>query len=217
MKTKGVCNICKSEITPDNKQFFRHIKTCVQEKYQNIDGDYTYFLITSQGKYDPQYWMNFIFYKQWSLKKLDTFLRNTWLECCGHLSEFTIKGIKYSSGYEREYDEESMNIKISKVLEVDDTFTYIYDFGSSTELDLRILAEYTLLNKISNPDIIIQNSPPQIKCSYCDNMAKFVCCECIYEEKGWLCENCAKTHECGEDMMLPVVNSPRVGVCGYCG
>ena len=33
----------------------------------------------------------------------------------------------------------------------------------------------------------------------------------------WLCEDCAKTHECGEEMLLPVCNSPRLGVCGYCG
>lgn len=26
-----------------------------------------------------------------------------------------------------------------------------------------------------------------------------------------------KTHECGEDMLLPVVNSPRVGMCDYTG
>jgi hypothetical protein len=32
-----------------------------------------------------------------------------------------------------------------------------------------------------------------------------------------LCQACAEDHECGEDMQLPVVNSPRVGVCGYAG
>jgi len=32
-----------------------------------------------------------------------------------------------------------------------------------------------------------------------------------------VCEGCAGEHECGEEMLLPVVNSPRVGMCGYEG
>ena len=48
-------------------------------------------------------------------------------------------------------------------------------------------------------------------------MATNVCVQCIYEDAEWLCNDCSEEHECGEDMMLPIVNSPRVGVCGYCG
>lgn len=39
----------------------------------------------------------------------------------------------------------------------------------------------------------------------------------IWDGEGWLCESCAKNHECDEDMFLPVLNSPRTGVCGYTG
>jgi hypothetical protein len=28
---------------------------------------------------------------------------------------------------------------------------------------------------------------------------------------------CVKDHECGEEMLLPMANSPRAGVCGYTG
>jgi hypothetical protein len=31
------------------------------------------------------------------------------------------------------------------------------------------------------------------------------------------CDKCLTKHECGDEMSLPVVNSPRMGVCGYCG
>jgi hypothetical protein len=40
---------------------------------------------------------------------------------------------------------------------------------------------------------------------------------------GWrtrsnsFCQDCLVEHECGEEMALPVVNSPRMGVCGYAG
>ena len=37
------------------------------------------------------------------------------------------------------------------------------------------------------------------------------------EGEGWVCDECAPKHKCGEDMLLPVVNSPRVGMCGYTG
>ena len=38
-----------------------------------------------------------------------------------------------------------------------------------------------------------------------------------YEDKGYLCDECAKGHECGEEMLLPIVNLPQTGVCGYAG
>ncbi|MDD4580331.1 MAG: hypothetical protein PHF80_06615 [Methanothrix sp.] len=43
------------------------------------------------------------------------------------------------------------------------------------------------------------------------------CCVCSGESTGRVCDECGKTHECGEDMLLPVVNSPRVGMCDYTG
>jgi hypothetical protein len=44
--------------------------------------------------------------------------------------------------------------------------------------------------------------PPLISCEVCGKPAT---------------EVCAGEHECGEEMLLPVVNSPRVGMCGYTG
>jgi len=37
------------------------------------------------------------------------------------------------------------------------------------------------------------------------------------ERTAYFCNECAKEHEYGEDMSLPVVNSPRCGVCRYKG
>jgi hypothetical protein len=65
-------------------------------------------------------------------------------------------------------------------------------------------------------EILARNDPPEIKCSHCDNLAAHICVECDYDN-CWLCDDCAEDHECGEDMLLPVVNSPRTGVCGYVG
>lgn len=50
-----------------------------------------------------------------------------------------------------------------------------------------------------------------------ESLPKQVCSICIYEGKGWVCDECAPEHECEEEMFLPVVNSPRVGMCAYYG
>ena len=56
-----------------------------------------------------------------------------------------------------------------------------------------------------------------IGCEACGKTVSQVCSECIYEGAGWLWDDLAEDHKCGEDMLFPVVNFPRVGVCGYCG
>jgi hypothetical protein len=37
------------------------------------------------------------------------------------------------------------------------------------------------------------------------------------EGAAFLCNACVAQHGCGEEMLRPVVNSPRMGVCGYDG
>ena len=36
----------------------------------------------------------------------------------------------------------------------------------------------------------------------------------VYEKEAFYCDECGTEHDCGEEMMLPVLNSPRMGVCG---
>jgi len=70
--------------------------------------------------------------------------------------------------------------------------------------------------------VLARNNSPQITCDACNNKkATDVCSRCLWEgRKAWLCDNCAPKHKCvrkdGEEL-LPVVNSPRVGICGYTG
>ena len=98
-----------------------------------------------------------------------------------------------------------------------DKFTYIYDYASSTELVCKVLSEFKLDENLTDPAIIARNDIPQIKCDHCDNLATEICCNCIDEGAGMLCKRCLEEHKCDEEIFLPVVNSPRMGVCGYCG
>lgn len=83
-----------------------------------------------------------------------------------------------------------------------------YDFGSITVLRLKVVSEFEASIKGKAIKILVRNDAPEIKCEECGRLATQVCCQCIYDGAGWPCADCLKNHECGEDMMLPVVNSP---------
>ena len=110
-----------------------------------------------------------------------------------------------------------MQRKAADVFDSVSNLIYPYDFGSTTELNIRDMGRYRapMNEKIH---IVARNAQPMIPCDQCNAKPSVqICTECIYDEAGWLCEDCAQTHECGEDMFLPVVNSPRTGVCAYSG
>jgi hypothetical protein len=76
-----------------------------------------------------------------TLEGLDQFLRDTWLECCGHLSAFTIGEERYYSYSEGELDGEDMSASLGDLLKAGMKFHYEYDFGTTTELTLKVVGE----------------------------------------------------------------------------
>jgi hypothetical protein len=78
-----------------------------------------------------------------------------------------------------------------------------------------VLDEYSCSLPKPKIRLLARNEPPDILCAQCGKLAMQVCVEC---EGGIpMCDRCAAKHECGEEMLLPILNSPRTGVCGYCG
>ena len=66
--------------------------------------------------------------------------------------------------------------------------------------------------------VMAMNEPPVIPCRACGKPASKVAAGYYYVGDGALCDACAKTNRNEyEDSFLPIVNSPRVGVCGYTG
>ncbi len=211
MTSKGICAICKS--TSSKSVMTKHLHSCLQKSQINAHGKSTqvasfplrFFHVLVEGQDQPEYRMHL----KISLLRfgdLDSFFRDVWVECCGHLSAFYI-----------ERKEIGMNRKFVHVLQPGMRLLYENDFGSTTELTLKVISEFKSNTKMTEVKILARNDPPQIKCSYCNNLATRICTECSYEGTGWLCDDCVEDHECGEDMLLPVVNSPRTGVCGYVG
>jgi len=175
------------------------------------------------------YWMQMQAPSNTTLKDLDAFLRKTWVECCGHMSQFMIDGKCYSVHPGSSMGNRSMRPKLGDVLREEKAFSYEYDFGTTTTLGLKVIAARQTsagLDRAKSGDKIVvlaRNDPPEIACDSCDkNKATQVCAQCIFDEdEAWLCEDCAPEHDCvkkdGEEILLPIVNSPRVGMCGYTG
>jgi len=203
--SQGKCCICQG-IFPDD-QMTKHLEICPDRHRGTEVPRQRAFHLLVEGRYQPEYWMHLEIPANATFKKLDQFLRNIWVECCGHLSAFSIQPASP--------DEIRMNARVGDILETGMKFYYEYDFGSTTELALKVISEEQSDAKDKSIRLLARNEPPQIKCSVCDKSATQVCTQCIDENTGWLCDHCAPGHECGEDMLSPVVNSPRVGVCGY--
>ena len=217
-ESTGTCALCGATVA--KKKMTGHLKACLaarQPEPNTATGKKprrtTVFHILVEGQYAPQYWLHLAAKTNAGLDDLDGFLRHIWLECCGHLSEFKIGKIGHSSS-EDEFGDEGMDVALKDVLP-QGKFFHNYDFGTTTHLALKVLGmlEGVQQDKVA---LLARNDPPAILCD-CGKPATWVCVECMYGGKGWVCNDCAKTHECGDEALLPVVNSPRVGQCGYTG
>ncbi len=223
--SKGTCSFCAGSYA--KSAMSRHLKACQDRKAENEGasgkgsgrgGTKTIFHLQVEGLYLPMYWLHIEIPAKATLEDLDRFLRAIWLECCGHLSSFEISGESFISE-PFEPGDRSMVIALEKVMAPGMKFEYIYDFGTSTELLIKVISARVGRAPSGKVPVRImaRNNPPELKCDVCGKPATGVCCVCSDEDTGRVCEECGKSHECGEDMLLPVVNSPRVGMCDYTG
>ena len=185
-----------------------HLKSClsIPSAAGPRAGSEPLLLLRAQANGVPMFWLDLAVKPEAKLKDVDRFLRRTWLECCGHMSEF------YGSARRKV----SMNAKISDALGVAERLGYVYDFGSSTELVVNLSGTVEGHSK-GAVRLVARNEPPTWPCDACGEPATSVCSQCLYEGHGFCCAAHASTHDCGEEALLPVVNSPRMGVCGYTG
>ncbi len=219
--SKGKCSFCNG--TFSKVTMVKHLKSCNQREVldtssekRNLQKTKSFHLVV-EGHYAPAYWIHLSAPANATLEDLDRFLRDIWLECCGHLSAFTIERTRYSISPMREYNERGMRVALGDVLAPGIKFYHVYDFGTTSELSLRVISELEGEAKSKSVQLLARNDPPPITCGSCGKIATQVCSQCIWSGEGWLCDECTLKHECGEDMFLPVVNSPRVGMCGYTG
>lgn len=223
-KNEGVCRFCLE--TFSGAAMSRHLMACKAKKEHDAQAaekakaKYPIYHIKLSSYGD--YWLHIEMKAAARLKELDDFLRGIWLECCGHLSRFSINDVDYEDtegddflDYSWNKEIKSLDTSLVKAMKVGDKFDYEYDFGTTTAIEGKVIAarQGVLDEKVK---ILARNNPYIFCCEECGEPATELCTEC----GSFFCEACltdAEIHECGEDMALPIVNSPRMGECGYTG
>lgn len=233
-QTEGYCRYCAKEYTRTG--IVKHLVSCKERKaeLEDLKNEASYYELVLYGKYDKDYWLVIQINENATLEDLDQFIRDIWVECCGHLSAFEIYGQRYESTPEEDCfwgePAESMDIKLKDVLEQGMKFEYEYDYGSTTEIVITVQDYYDAPAQKEKVTILSRNKKPQYICSVCgERVAAWVDPIRIYEEDPFLCDECLEKYEEGEmdeedeeygfdiECLLPITNSPRMGVCGYEG
>lgn len=215
VQTKAMCRLCHRDYTKPGMT--RHMPECLAnhiEAFPEMEKrrDFTYLIVTVPAQ--PAYWLHMLMASAQNLDSLDDFLRHTWLECCGHMSEF----------FDGRGNEVDTGVKVEQALAPGLRLRYEYDLGRMTELAIRSVATYGVpVELIGTEDtaLLARNYEPPIACCVCGKPAVKVCTVCSWKGAGWLCQACAevhrKEHADGISSLLPLMNSPRSGVCVYKG
>lgn len=216
-QTKGKCAHCGLEIAKGGVA--RHLSACnvwkeLLKKAERKKGSIQkLYHLRVQAAGQLQFWLDVEMRGSSTLDQLDHYLREIWLDCCGHLSQF-ISGRRWGK-------EISMRRRIKDVLEPGIELTHIYDFGTSSETLIKAVGVREGKPVTSHPiALLVRNVMPESQCIECGLPAGWLCLECLYEENVWgpLCERHAKIHPHKEyDEPIALANSPRFGMCAYVG
>lgn len=214
---KGKCVYCGQEIAKN--QTAKHLMVCAQrqETITKAEGKQSeveaFYHLRIQAAGQNQFWLDLEMRGSATLKDLDGYLRAIWLECCGHLSKFSLGGWQGN--------EIPKNRRADEIFEPDVELTHIYDFGTSSFTLIKMIGTRKGKPTGSRPiALMARNLMPEYECIKCKQPAIWLCIECLIEENIWgtLCDEHAETHphdNYGEP--IKVVNSPRLGLCGYTG
>ena len=216
-QSRGKCVFCGREMTRGGMS--THLSACearegaVQEAGQGRGKEQQLVHLQARDAGTGSYWLHLEMAGSATLADLDDYLRWIWLECCGHMSRFSVGGWGGN--------EIPMSRRIDRVFQPGVELTHIYDFGTESVTLIKAVGVRTGKPLTTYPiKLMARNDPPQAKCIECDKPAAWLCVECLYEHEIWgtLCDEHAEEHphdDYGDP--LPLVNSPRIGLCGYDG
>lgn len=227
IQTRGACAFCGREMTRGGLS--RHLRACVKRQEAQAEAEKSsrqrqkLYHLQVQDAWSGAYWLHLEMRGDATLKDLDFYLREIWLECCGHLSAFEIGVISYTQIFKDDMGwgkDRSMNVRVEALFAPGMEIPYEYDFGSSTDLVIKVVDVREGKPLTEHPIVLMaRNEAFKPTCMVCGQPATEMCTECLYGRDDRRCELCAEhaaEHE-HDEMLMPIVNSPRVGVCGYEG
>ena len=171
--SEGICHVCSSLLRADDVR--SHAATCftdaVRSRYIVRDVDERYArsqpLLIWVRSDELRHWMMLVVQPTASLRQLDQFLRDQWLECCGHMSHFEIGDTQYSACVPgpgdpprfdtdlAESDEQHMVHTVEETIAMGQKFRHEFDYGDTTCLDLELVAllpvPYEYVKEFINP------------------------------------------------------------------
>jgi len=215
--SKGKCAYCGAEIAKNGTT--KHFAACserqaiLQQAERKKGASETLYHLRVQDTTHSEFWLDLEMRGSKTLKDLDSYLRHIWLECCGHLSQFSVGGWQG--------EEIAVSRKADEVFKYADELTHIYDFGTESVTLIKVAGVREGKPTTTRPlALMARNLMPKNECIECKQPAAWLCMECLIEENVWgtLCDKHAKKHpheNYGEP--IPLVNSPRLGMCGYEG
>ena len=197
----------------------RHLRACAPR--HDLPVGEPVELLHLRAEAGPTFWLNLEADSKSTLLDLDQFLREVWLECCGHMSAFTIEGREYhvyvSEAFSHLHEQRDMDVELSEILRPGLEFAHTYDFRTPTELKIRVIEARWGLPE-GPLTLLARNEAPVWSCSVCGRLASMLCRSDSEEtEPLFFCREHGEKHDCGELDILPVVNSPRMGLCAYAG
>jgi hypothetical protein len=197
----------------------RHLGACADRKAaieaanQKRGREQPLYHLVARDAWGGDYWLHLEMNGSAALDDLDNYLRAIWLECCGHLSQFSIGGWRGA--------EIPMARRIERVFTPGLELTHIYDFGTESQTLVKAVDIRQGKPLTRHPIYLMaRNNTPEAACAVCGQPASWWCPECVYEldQSGLLCEEHAEDHPHDDyGGMRAWVNSPRMGMCGYDG
>lgn len=216
-ESRGICGYCSEVIA--KRSVAKHLDKCPerQEALQSAAASSRtvekLWHLRVQDAYNTGFWLDLEMVGSASLDKLDKYLRAIWLECCGHLSKFTIGGWSVRDvGKARQ---------ANSIFEPGLVLRHLYDFGTTSETDIKAVDARQGKPTTRHPiALLARNILPEVVCQECGQPAMWLCNECIYEDAttGLLCDEHVDEHPHENyGAPMPLFNSPRTGMCGYNG
>lgn len=208
IESKGKCFYCNELL--ESKELKTHLAKHLKELEKNAKDSETETFCHVEVQAEDMF-LHLLVKGDTKMKTIDTFLKKIWLDCCGHMSGFSHRHFKISK-----------SDLVEHIFEPKVKVQHQYDYGSTTHLDLIGHKHYQLKEK-KELILLSRNEPLKLMCDICKKkIATTLCCVCLWDDESFFCDNCSEKHgencsDYADYASMPIVNSPRMGVCGYEG